>query len=240
MWRCLCKSRGAYTKSVRLAGDSFFKNIPQPLKFIEFVCKSMCGETLKDITETLGIDATTTTSYRKQMQEVCSDMTRWVTQLGGGKEGAAVEFDVMYHGHNKAVKPYGGKKKGAVRSKGGAIAVVKEQGSSRVLLSSTGSSETKKDMNRIAKTDIKAETCVITDKGSALNDMAEVVGGEHLTVMHMIWIVDTQTKVHTNSVESVNKQIKEFLKRQGRSFALNDKVLWGNINQYMWQQWFTD
>jgi hypothetical protein len=35
-------------------------------------------------------------------------------------------------------------------------------------------------------------------------------------------------------------QVKDFLKRQGRCFALNDKVLWRNIHQYTWQQWFTD
>jgi len=239
-WRCLCSKTGSYTKSMRLAGKGYFSNIKEPLTFVDFVYKSFCGDTIKDIGETLGIDPTTATSWRKQLQEVCEDMNRHVTKLGGGRDGAAVEFDVTYFGHNKSRKSYGGKKSGALRSKGHSVAVVKERGSRRVLISSTGNCENKRDMTGIAATDIAAETCVITDAGAALGGVAGGVGGPHLTVNHSITFVDGVTGVHTNSVESVNKQFKEFLKRQGRSFALNDKVLWSNIAQYTWQQWFTD
>jgi hypothetical protein len=41
--------------------------------------------------------------------------------------------------------------------------------------------------------------------------MADIVGGEHLTVCHMIEFVDNKTKVHPNSVESVNKQVAQLI-----------------------------
>jgi hypothetical protein len=109
-----------------------------------------------------------------------------------------------------------------------------------MVVESTGPSENQDDADRIATRWIARGSCVYSDRGAAFNHMAAVTKGTHQTVNHSKTFVDPKTGVHSNTVEGRNKQMKEFLKRSGRTFAINDEVLWGNLCQYIWQQWFTD
>jgi hypothetical protein len=109
-----------------------------------------------------------------------------------------------------------------------------------MIVESTGPSENQEDADRIATEWIARGSTIFSDRGAAFNHMAAVTGGTHGTVNHSKTFVDPVTGINSNTVEGRNKQMKEFLKRSGRTFAINDNVLWGNLAQYIWQQWFTD
>jgi hypothetical protein len=106
----------------------------------------------------------------------------------------------------------------------------------------SGAAENQTTMNRTASTWIAPGTVIVSDAGSALNKVAEAVGGgsPHLKVKHCVGFKDMVTGVHSNTVEGRNMLLDRFMLRKGNTFGLNDEVMWGNIKQYLWQQWFTD
>jgi hypothetical protein len=167
------------------------------------------------------------------MRRISSDM-----RLGKGGD-TAVEGDGTYLGYSTKLG-MNGQQRGEERSKNRCLLVFQALGSRRCAIASGGAAENKKDVNAMAARWVTPETVCITDQGGAFNDLSTVVGGPHLTNNHSKGLKDKRTGVHSNVVESRNKQIKEFLKCQGRTFAQNDSVLWGNLTQYMFQQWFTD
>ena len=86
-------------------------------------------------------------------------------------------------------------------------------------------------------TNARTGTTVVSDQGAAFLHMKSVVGGDHLTVNHSKGF--SQNGIDSNTVETRNKQIKDFLKRHGRG-SPNEDCLWRNLAQYMWEQWYTD
>jgi hypothetical protein len=86
---------------------------------------------------------------------------------------------------------------------------------------------------------IKPGTTVVSDMGAAFNHMADVIGGEHLTVNHSKFYKDPKTGVHSNDLEGCNHLIKAWMNRHGRGNCSED-VLWRNCAQYVWEQWYKD
>jgi hypothetical protein len=110
----------------------------------------------------------------------------------------------------------------------------------RMFIVSCGANENKKDARRAARTTSEKGSTIVSDMGSAFKTLGKVVEGKHETVNHSKHFKDPETGTHSNTAEGRNRQLKEWLSRQGRNFNNNEETLWRNLAQYVWQQWFTD
>ena len=90
------------------------------------------------------------------------------------------------------------------------VAVLQETGSRRVSMHLAGKNENQAKTDAIASTDIYPGSTVVTDSGSAFNHIEQVVGGEHHKANHSKTEVVNAEGYHTESVESRNKQLKEW------------------------------
>jgi hypothetical protein len=118
--------------------------------------------------------------------------------------------------------------------------VAVEENSRRLVIESCGPCENKADVQQTVARHVETGATIWTDHGKAMLGAAEVINGTQQTVKHCEHFKDPKTGVHTNTVEGRNALLKSFLKRLGKSFAINDDVLWRYLSQYMFDQWFTN
>jgi hypothetical protein len=78
---------------------SFFSNLNDPAKFIDFAYLYLNGMPQKCIQDQLAIGKGTAVNYKSIIQRLCADMNlRINTQLGGGEGGAVTEMDGTFLG----------------------------------------------------------------------------------------------------------------------------------------------
>ena len=83
-------------------------------------------------------------------------------------------------------------------------------------------------------------TTVVTDGGTALNGLGDLVKGEQLKVKHNETFVHKVTKVNTNLVEGVNAHAKGHVALMGPGCTGSQECFWGALEDFQWRAWYTD
>jgi hypothetical protein len=236
-WRC---HRCNHSQS--LLTHSFFDRFDSPARFLIYAYLELVLEAQQTrIMSEMGLSQDAATSFRQNIQEILGDQTRLINvQLND-----VTEIDATYRGGMKTLKLTArdeSEPRGALRFKNSCLNVVVQRGSRRLGIDMSGAAENQVSMNRTASAWCEPGTTLISDAGSSMNKIAEAVGGGsvHMTNKHCEGFKDKYTEVHSNTVEGRNMLLDRYMLRKGNTFGLNEEVMWSNIKQYLWQQWFTD
>jgi hypothetical protein len=246
----MCPAFNCNTTVVTVYIDSYFYGKQYPWKAIDFAFMDLSlGAPVGKMREVLGgLAKSTGTDLNMWLQELCGTMLLHInTRLTG-----EVDIDGTYTGGEGSQKLGwgGGTHRGALRYKKQGFIVVQERKVSRkgvgnkngrrMQVASTGANENQKDADLAALNFIDPGSTVFSDAGVAFAHMAHVVGGDHFTVNHSKFFKDPETGVHSNPVESRNRQLKDWMSKRARNATGTDKTLWNNMAQYVWEQWYSD